>query len=696
METVLRHGAIEPIFRLRLSLPPRQAALTALLACAGYYVGALIGFALTFPASSVSTLWPPNAILLSSLLLVPTASWWLVFLGTFVAHVLVQLQSGVPMLMILCWFISNSTEALIAAICLRQCFNSAPDFNSLKSVAFYVAFAGVLAPFLSSFLDAGFVAIVGWKDNGYWQVWLMRFPANVLAGITIPPFIVLWCSTGVARLRQAPKHRHIEGLLLTGTLMAVGVLVFEMEGPGPGAIPALLYLPLPLLLWAAVRFGSLGASTELLLVVLVSIWGVVEGRGPFVKSSPADNIFSLQMFLIAISLPIMFLAGLIEERGQKTKVLSESEARFRSLADTAPVLIWMSGPDKLCSFCNKSWLDFTGRSLEQEIGNGWAEGIHRNDIQRCLEIYAESFDARKPFAMEYRLRRFDGEYRWLLDNGVPRFEPDGSFLGYIGSCIDITERKQSASELQLHRQELAHLTRISTMGELAASLAHELKQPLTAILTNAQAAERFLAGDAAANIAEIREILQDIINDDKRAGEVILRIRQLVKKEEPEFVSLNVEAVIDDVVLLAHSDAILHNVRVSLDIDPGLPPIRGERVELQQVLLNLLLNSFDAMTDNLASERQIQVRAERDGPRLLRVSVRDRGVGLSRENLNRIFKPFYTTKRNGLGMGLSISRSIIEAHGGKLWATNNSDCGATFFFTVPVEGAQDTPLEKKL
>jgi integral membrane sensor domain MASE1 len=289
---------------------------------------------------------------LSSLLLVPTASWWLVFLGAFVAHVIVQLQSGVPMLMILCWFISNSTEALIAAVCLRQFFKNDPDFASLKSVAFYVAFAAFLAPFLSSFLDAAFVAIVGWKNNGYWQVWLTRFPSNVLAAITIPPFIVLWCSGGGSWLRQAAKHRYIEGLLLTGALMTVGVVVFKMETPGLGTTPVLLYLPLPLLLWAAVRFGSPGASSGLLLLVLVSIWGVAEGRGPFVQSSPADNVFSLQMFLIAISLPIMFLAGVVEERGEKTKALSESEARFRSMADTAPVLIWMSGPDKLCSFFN--------------------------------------------------------------------------------------------------------------------------------------------------------------------------------------------------------------------------------------------------------------------------------------------------------------------------------------------------------
>jgi two-component system sensor kinase FixL len=288
--------------------------------------------------------------------------------------------------------------------------------------------------------------------------------------------------------------------------------------------------------------------------------------------------------------------------------------------------------------------------------------------------------------MEYRLRRFDGEYRWVLDNGVPRFEADGSFLGYIGSCIDITERKQAESELQLQRQELAHVNRVSTMGELAASRAHELNQPLTAILSNAQAAQRFLAADPA-NVKELVEILEDIVKDNSRAGEVIKRMRTLAKKEPLEFAPLDIGAVISDVVLLTHSDAILHNVRVALEIDPTLPPVRGDRVQLQQVLLNLLLNAFDAMSSCPADEREITVRAAPERAHALRVAVRDRGTGLRGDDLDKIliFQPFYTTKADGLGMGLSISRSIVEAHGGRLWAENNPDGGATFYFTVPVE-----------
>jgi len=222
------------------------------------------------------------------------------------------------------------------------------------------------------------------------------------------------------------------------------------------------------------------------------------------------------------------------------------------------------------------------------------------------------------------------------------------------------------------------------MGELAASLAHELNQPLTAILSNAQAAQRFLSANRV-DIEEVREILHDIVEDNNRAGEVIRQMWPLVKKEELEFSSLDLASICREIVLLVHSDAVLRNVRVSLDVRPDLPYARGDKVQLQQVLLNLLLNAFDAMKDCPLAERKVLVRAESDGAGLVRISVRDRGTGLTSDKLDKIFQPFFTTKPDGLGMGLFISRSIIETHGGCLWAENNLDRGATFHFTVPME-----------
>jgi PAS domain S-box-containing protein len=374
----------------------------------------------------------------------------------------------------------------------------------------------------------------------------------------------------------------------------------------------------------------------------------------------------------------------IGERKRAEEALRESEVRFRTVADTAPVMIWMSGTDKLCTFFNKGWLDFTGRTMEQELGNGCTEGVHPNDFDKSVETYVHAFDARKDFTTEYRLRRFDGEYCWVLDHGVPRFESDGAFLGYIGTAIDITERRRAEAELRRQREDLAHVTRVSTMGELAASLAHELNQPLTAILSNAQAAQRFLSAHTP-DVQEVGEILKDIVHDDSRASEVIQRLRALVKKEELAFVELDLTSVIREVAALIHSDAILHGVRISLELGADLPAVKGDKVQLQQVLLNLLLNAFDAMKNCSADMRDVSVQVQPGGDDRVEVAVRDQGIGLSVATLDKIFQPFYTTKREGLGMGLSISRSIIEAHGGKLWAENNVGGGATFRFTLPIE-----------
>jgi two-component system sensor kinase FixL len=221
------------------------------------------------------------------------------------------------------------------------------------------------------------------------------------------------------------------------------------------------------------------------------------------------------------------------------------------------------------------------------------------------------------------------------------------------------------------------------MGELAASLAHELNQPLTAILSNVQAAQRFLAADPT-NIGEVHAILRDIVEDDSRAGEIIRRLRELVRKGNLDVAQLDLAEVFRDVALLLHSDAILHNVHIVVDTVPDAPKILGDRIQLQQVMLNLLLNAFQAMKDTPVSERQVTLRSRYDKGHTMTIAVRDRGVGLKEDQLEKMFQTFYTTKSDGLGMGLAISRSIIEAHGGRLWAQNNPDRGATLYFTVPV------------
>jgi PAS domain S-box-containing protein len=376
----------------------------------------------------------------------------------------------------------------------------------------------------------------------------------------------------------------------------------------------------------------------------------------------------------------------ITERKRAEASLRESEERFRNMADTAPVMIWVCGPDKRMTFVSRAWLDFTGRSLEQELGNGWLEGVHPDDRKRNSASFSSAFDASQNFRMEGRLRRADGEYRWVLCNGVPRFEADGAFDGYIGSTIDITDQKYAEAERRRGLDEIAHLNRVGAMGELTASLAHELNQPLAAILSNAQAASRLLSGEPR-DLSEVRACLTDIVADDKRAGEVIKRVRALLKKEESCSAAVDLNDVVGDVIRLLQNDAMLRKASVAFEPSPNLPVVLGDRVQLHQVVMNLMVNGLEA-AQQLPGDRWLKVRTCRSSGGGVELTVEDSGKGIAESDLARVFEPFFSTKPDGLGMGLSISRSIVQAHSGRLWAENIAGGGALFRCVLPA--AQQT------
>jgi two-component system sensor kinase FixL len=254
---------------------------------------------------------------------------------------------------------------------------------------------------------------------------------------------------------------------------------------------------------------------------------------------------------------------------------------------------------------------------------------------------------------------------------------------------DITQQQRSRLEVERLRRDLTHVGRVTTMGEMAAALAHELNQPLTAILSNAHAGERYLT-QAAPPLGEVREILQDVVGDACRAGDVIQRLRSLLRKEEAQFLPLDVNQLIREISVLIHTDAVLRNLAIDLDLVPDLSMVRGDRVQIQQVLLNLVLNGMDAIGPQ-GERRRIVIRTlPAEGA--VHVSVRDQGSGIPADKLSRIFEAFYTTKPNGMGMGLAISRSIVEAHGGRIGAENNPDRGATFWFTLPTCPSEPTTI----
>ena len=382
----------------------------------------------------------------------------------------------------------------------------------------------------------------------------------------------------------------------------------------------------------------------------------------------------------------------ITERKRAEEALEEERSFLRQVIDIEPNFIFAKDREGRFTLANRAVADAYGTTVENLIGKTDAD-FNRNaeQVESFKRKDLEVIDTlQERFIAEEQITDSRGRVRWLQTVKRPIIQSDGSAKQVLGASTDITRRKETELELQEQRGELAHVARVSMMGELAASLAHELNQPLTAILSNAQAALRFMSSKPA-DLEEVREILQDIVSDNSRASEVIRRMRALVKKEELDFAMLDIASLVRDVMALVHSDAILQNVRISLELEDNLPPVRGDRVQLQQVVLNIMLNAFDAMKQCPASERKVKLQAGAHGLESIKVAVTDRGTGLSDDNLDKIFQPFYTSKKDGLGIGLSICRSIVEAHGGRLWAENNNGAGATFYFTLPVGGGGKQP-----
>jgi PAS domain S-box-containing protein len=647
--------------------------------------------------------------------------------------------------------------------------------------------------------------------------------------------------------------------------------------------------------------------------------------------------FSFAAILVAMAFELgldLFQSRVVAEKLRVTEAsLQESEIRFRTAADAAPVMMWMAGPDKLCTFFNKSWLEFTGRKMEQELGNGWTQGVHPDDLDECLKTYVAAFEARKPFVMQYRLRRYDGKYRWIKDDGVPRFDARKNFAGYVGSCVDITElitneqalreseermrmaldathvrfwewnyakdelwgtetgrnevglpvgkirfeeaisrvhvadrdrlrevlmeaardgkdfsceyriifvdgterwtdlrgrhartaageavlrgvsidvteRKQAEEQFRLaveaspsgiilvnqtgqivlvnaHVEELfgykrdeligqlvevlipdrlkaehpadrtaflaapqaramgagrelfarrkngtefpveiglspihtpkgtlvltsvidisarklaekeAHesqqqinlLSRVSLLGETTAFLAHELNQPLSAIVSNANAGMRFI-GKGNTDPEQLREILADVAADGARAHQIVRNVRNTIKKGSAIRRPIRVNEVVEEVARMVRSDALAHSCNLKTSLAKDLPAVEGDPIQVQQVLINLVSNAFHAMREVPAGNREVEIVTEAGDNGAVCVSVRDHGLGIPDKVRHRLFEQFFTTREEGLGMGLTIVRSIIEAHAGKISAENVEGGGARFLFTLPA--AADT------
>jgi PAS domain S-box-containing protein len=365
--------------------------------------------------------------------------------------------------------------------------------------------------------------------------------------------------------------------------------------------------------------------------------------------------------------------------------LQHSEDRLRGVIDTIPAHVWSTTPDGAVDFINQRLMESTGLSLEDMQRRGWESIVHRGDRASFVDERRGSLAAGEPMESEVRIRMADGNYRWLLIRNVPLRDELGTIVKWYGTGIEIEDRKRAEEQLRQAQVDLAHVNRVTTMGELTASMAHEVNQPIGAAVTDANTCMRWLARDLP-DLEEARAAAMRVVKDATRASEIISRIRLLFNKGTPERELVDVNEIIGEMIVLLRSEAIQYHVSVRTELAADLPQVMGDRVQLRQVLMNLMINSIDAMKD-VDGAHELAIQSQRAENEQLLVSVSDTGVGLPPKG-DQIFNAFVTTKPHGTGMGLRISRSIVESHGGQLWAAANSPRGANFYFTLPLTQTQ--------
>ena len=370
----------------------------------------------------------------------------------------------------------------------------------------------------------------------------------------------------------------------------------------------------------------------------------------------------------------------IAERQRVEDELRQSKDHLRLVIDTIPQQIWSGPPDGSLYFCNAQLRSYVGLTLEGLQGEGWQRMLHPEDRERVLKAWRESVTNGTPFEQEVRHRGADGQYRWFLVRGVPLRDSSGRIVRWYGTNTNIEDRKRAEWALQEAQAALSHVTRVTTMGELVAAIAHEVNQPLAAMVTNANFCLRQFAG-ATPNSDKLREAISEIVNDATRASAVISQIRALFQKSASHRLAVDINQIIQDVIILLPNELTRNRVSILTDLAPDLPRVFGDPVQLQQVLINLVMNGIETMNSLVHRPRELLIRSARNDKDVL-VQVQDSGEGLDPQQAEHIFEPFFTTKPEGIGMGLSISRSIVESHGGHLWAESSSK-GAVFQFTLP-------------
>ncbi len=680
-------GAVASI-RSRIA-PLAQFLSRPVLVAALYFIGAESAFLVgTLSDKLFAPFWPPNIVLFWALLLVPTRSWWIYLVAAFPAHVLAELHIGMGFPQLLVAFATNCLIAGANAWAMRFYLGGPPWFGNLRRAFLYILITAITVPAIAALVGA-FTQIAGPGTlNDYPVFWAQWYASNALGALTLGPVALTWFAEPRRSAFTLSTQEWVEIVTLGMALVVSYALVFDLGARSWASsyLPALLYSPLPLVLWCAVRFGTKGASAAILIVTVVLIWRALNEPSLFSDRDAESNVFALQIFVIGLALPLLLLGASIDEARRAQKIAAESEARMRFAARNANIGFW-----HLDRSTNDLWLTPECRGMLGLTPNcpitqeAIVRVIHPEDRQAVIDSMRRAIHAGELALNEFRCVLPGGEIKWFLSRSHAERDADGNLIRLSGYFADISARKAAEADAEQQRKELAHVTRVAALGELSGAIAHELNQPLTAILSNAQAARRMLRARPP-KLDDIAEALDDIVQEDIRASEVIQRLRKLMKKDESKHETFDINVLIESTLRLLHSELINRRVKVETNLAGDLPAISGDPVQIQQVLINLLMNAADAMT-SLSPIRRVATIATRATNGGIEFVVTDRGTGFTREDRQRLFEPFFTTKEHGLGLGLSICSNIISAHSGELRLLDSPNGGVTALVRLPGPGA---------
>jgi signal transduction histidine kinase len=662
----------------------RSAAAIVFSVFAVYLLAAKWAFAVdTCSGQICAPFWPSSIVLLAALLVVPRDLAWLCIAAAFPAHVIAATAAGQSLSQAFVGFLAGATAAAFSGYLVLRTSGETSWLGTTSKAVRYIVFIGFACPAIGACVGALVPILGGGPPGQYFTYWYQWFAANVVGALTLGPVLLLLAGEDPKRFWPKGRTRQIEAV---GLLLAVLITTHAALQGGQHDPTQLLRLPLLFapLAWMSIRFGMAGASASILAATVVAICHALNGSGPFIHGNPDSNTVALQAFLVALAIPVLLLGAASGQTQVAEEKLDEDEEQIALAAAATNAGFYRH------EFASDTiWMSDAGRSLLGLPTSGdvtqkrLLARVYPDDSHVAASALFGGGRQHGESSAEFRIVSPDGSLRWILSRSRAKISRHRNNYDTAGIILDVTSRKLAEAEAEQRRRELTHLMRVSQMGQLSGSLAHELSQPLTAILAKAEVARLLLQADPC-DLKAVIEALDNIIQQDQRAGEIIKRMRSLLKNKELGVEPIDINDLCQGLRTLLHVELINRGATLEIIQAPDLPNIFGDSVQLQQVLINLVMNAIEATQRVEAPRRCVAIKIRKLGADSIEIAVQDNGPGIGADEQARLFEPFFTTKERGLGLGLPICSTILRRHGGTLSLENNERGGATAFLRLPI------------